>query len=328
MNNMNFFKDKKILVTGGTGFIGSHLVDRLVSLGSIIYVPTRNKEFQLDNKRINIMRGDLNNLNFCNEITKDIDIVFNLAADVKSIHYKTQHPASCFRDNLTIFMNILESSRINKVKKFLTMSSVSVYPSECKIPIPEEEGIISTPNPNQESYGWAKRMQEFLSISYSKEYNMNISIIRADNVYGPKDNFNNDSVHVIPTLIRKIISNENPINVWGSGNQTRSFIYIDDLIDGLNLAIEKINNGDPINIGSEEEISIKELVETIMNLSNKKPQIIFDKTKAEGHKRRVCDISKAKKILGFKAKTNIKEGLNKTIEWYKNENIFSSRNCI
>jgi GDP-L-fucose synthase len=248
---------------------------------------------------------------------KGNEIIVNLAARVGGIEYNIKHPGSIFTDNLKVFSNVLEAARKADVERFLTVSSACVYPRHCKIPTPEEEGFVGTPEPTNEGYGWAKRMEEFLSMSYAKEYGMKIAIARPYNAYGPRDNFDPKSSHVIPSLIKRILDRENPLVVWGTGNQSRSFLYVEDFAEGILLTCEKYVVADPLNIGADDETTIKDLVNLIIDITRIKTNLVFDKTKPEGQPRRKCDATKAKKILGWEAKTPLKEGLRKTIEWYR-----------
>ena len=315
---MKFWEGKKTLVTGGRGFIGSHLVELLAKEGAEVTVPIRSDTRYLgNNKNIRLVYGDLQNMDFCSEVCKNKDIVMNLAADVGGIEYNIRHQGSIFRNNLSIFMNILDASRINDIERFLTVSSACVYPRHCIIPTPEEEGFIESPDPSNEGYGWAKRMEEFLSIAYSKEYNMNIAIARPYNAYGPRDNFDPNSGHVIPALIRRVMSGENPLIVWGSGEQTRSFLYAEDFARGLMIVTEKYCKADPVNIGSDEEVKIKDLANLIVKLSGKKTNIIFDDSKPSGQPRRSCGTKKLFEKTGFRTEVPLEEGVRRTIEWYR-----------
>ena len=320
---MKFWEGKKTLVTGGRGFIGSHLVELLAKEGAEVTVPIRSDTRYLgNNKNIRLVYGDLQNMDFCSEVCKNKDIVMNLAADVGGIEYNIRHQGSIFRNNLSIFMNILDASRINDIERFLTVSSACVYPRHCIIPTPEEEGFIESPDPSNEGYGWAKRMEEFLSIAYSKEYNMNIAIARPYNAYGPRDNFDPNSGHVIPALIRRVMSGENPLIVWGSGEQTRSFLYAEDFARGLMIVTEKYCKADPVNIGSDEEVKIKDLANLIVKLSGKKTNIIFDDSKPSGQPRRSCSTKKLFEKTGFKTKVPLEEGIKRTIEWYRKNKTY------
>jgi GDP-L-fucose synthase len=324
MADSGFWKGKKVLVTGGSGFIGSHLVELLLDAGAVVSLTAHRKTSVERNlksvaEKANVIYGDLLDLNFALEATKGQDIVMNLAARVGGIEYNIKHSGSIFRENLQMFMNVLEASRINKVERLLTTSSACVYPRFCTVPTPEEEGFKDRPEPTNEGYGWSKRMEEFLSEAYSKEYGMKIAIARPYNAYGPRDNFDPKSSHVIPALIRRVVEGENPLMVWGSGNQSRSFLYVVDFAKGLMEVCEKYPEADPVNVGNDTEVTIRELVEAIVELTGKDIEIKYDTTKPEGQPRRNCDTRKLKEKTGYEAKTSLKEGLKATIDWYNAE---------
>ncbi len=319
-----FFIGKNILVTGGSGFVGSHFVEKLVAAGAVVTVPYRNRKKAEKNlkailSKITLVEGNLYDSSFCDQIIGQKDIVCHLAADVGGIHYNVAHPGTIFRENLSAFMNILEAARKNNVERFLTVSSACVYSKECTVPTPESEGFKDVPEQTNEGYGWAKRMEEFLSRAYAKEFGMKIAIVRPSNMYGPRDNFEQEKAHVIPNLLTKIMNEDGTLTVFGTGKPTRAFLYVEDFCDSAMAAIEHACDCDPINIGSDEEISIKELVELLCKHTGKSPKIMFDTTKPDGHMRRASDITKAKVKLHFKSKMPIEEGIKKTIVWYKEE---------
>lgn len=321
MTKSKFWKDRKVLVTGGAGFIGSHLVEKLIESQAKPVVPVRSLS-KIDNlktvrKKINLVKADLFDFKACLRITQGIDLVMNLAADVGGIEYNIKHPASIFRNNVQPFLNILEAARINKVGRFLVVSSACVYPRFCTVPTPEEEGFKDMPEPTNEGYGFAKRTQEFLGQKYAQQYKMKIGIARPYNAYGPRDHFEPERSHVIPALIKRVFDGENPLVVWGSGNQSRAFLYVDDFARGLMEVIEKYPQADPVNIGTSQETKIKDLVKLIVKLSGKNPELVFDVSKPEGQPRRNCETQKAKNKVGFEAGVSLTEGLKKTIEWYR-----------
>ena len=317
----SFWRKTPVLVTGGAGFIGSHLVEQLVSLGAKVKVAHRTDSdlsfLEEVRSKIELAPGDLKNPEFCRGVVSGQKIVMNLAASVGGIEYNIKHPASIFRDNLEVFMNVLEASRLEKVERFLTTSSACVYPRFCSLPTPEEEGFKDAPEPTNQGYGWAKRMEEFLSASYAQEFGMKIAIARPYNAYGPRDNFNPQSSHVIPALIHRALSGENPLKVWGNGDNSRSFLYVKDFARGLILTTEKYPKADPVNLGADEEISVRDLIKLICRLAGTNQKIVFDESKPTGQPRRRCDTRKAERELGFKTEYSLEKGLKETIEWYQ-----------
>lgn len=314
-----FWVDKKVLVTGGSGFIGSHVSELLVKRGAKLTILDHIKKENIQSilSKVKLIDGDIDNSQVAFKACQDKDIVINMAARIGGIEYNMNHQGSILRDNLLIASNMLEGARLAKVKRFLQVSSACVYPHEAIVPTPESEGFRDEPEPTNGGYGWGKRMGELLSKYYAQQYKMKIGIVRPYNCYGPRDHFDPKISHVIPALIKRVFDGENPLKIWGSGNQTRAFLYVEDLAEGILLATEKYCVADPINLGTDEEVSIKELVNIILKLSNQKRKIIFDIAKLDGSPRRNSDNRKAKKTIGFKAKTKFVEGLKKTIDWYK-----------
>lgn len=301
---MNFYKNKRVFVTGGTGFIGSHLVLKLRAAGAKVTAFSR-KELDLIDKTA-VQRK-----------ISGHDFVFHLAASVGGIHYNQVHPASLMYQNLLPTLNVLEAARKAKVSRILIVSSACVYPRFCTIPTPESEGFKDEPEPTNYGYGWAKRTAEILAKTYYQEFGLPIGIVRPYNAYGPGDNFNPETSHVIPSLIKRVLDGERPLTVWGDGSATRSFIYVDDLVAGMMLALEKYPVPDPINLGTTEEVSIKCLSEMIIKFSGVKTKIKFDAGKPNGQPRRNCDVAKAGKILGFMAGTKLAQGLPLAINYYR-----------
>jgi GDP-L-fucose synthase len=326
--DINFWKGKKVLVTGAGGFIGSYVAEILVEKGAEVFAilrsPESNHSFINSLKgKVTLVYGDLKDFEKCRGLVKNKDIVLQLAAKVGGVGFNIEHPAYLYRENTIPFINIIEASRLEGVERFLTVSSACVYPRFCTIPTPEEEGFKDMPEITNEGYGLAKRMQEKLSMYYAKEYGMKIAIARPYNAYGPKDDFDPKTSHVIPALIKRAIEAKpgEPFVVWGSGEQTRAFLYARDFAEGILEVCEKYPNADPVNIGTNEEIKIKHVVSLILEILGKSSQIEFDMTKPEGQPRRNCDTSKAEKVLGgWKSKTSLRQGLEKTIEWYKQNN--------
>lgn len=317
----NFWKDKKVLVTGGSGFIGSHLCEMLVKKGGIVSITTRDSS-NLENiesikKEVKIIKANLSDFNSALRVTKNKDVVLNLAAKVAGIQFNINHPATMFSENVIISDNVLKAASRNMVERFLIVSSACVYPRFCTIPTPESEGFLDNPEPTNVGYGWAKRATELMGKFYAQEFGMKVAIARPYNAYGPRDNFDPKTSHVIPALIKRIFDEENPLVVWGSGKQTRSFLYVEDFARGLLEITEKYPNIDPVNLGTKEEITIERLARLLVKLSAKKIKVTFDTKKPDGQPRRNCDIRKAKKLFGYEAKIPLELGLSKTIKWYK-----------
>lgn len=309
MNN-RFWKNKKVLVTGAHGFLGSHLVTLLKKAQpKLLRLPKSSKY-------------DLRLVENCLRVVKDIDIVIHLAANVGGIGYNQEHPGSLFYDNLMMGTLLMEEARKSKVKKFVSLGTVCAYPKFTKVPFKESDLWLGYPEETNAPYGLAKKMQLVQSQAYRQEYGFNSIYLIPVNLYGPGDNFDPRSSHVIPALIRKFIEakreNRQSVTVWGTGKATREFLYVEDAARAILLATEKYNSSEPINIGSSFEISIKELSETIKLVSGYKGKIIFDKSKPDGQPRRKLNVSKAKKEFGFTSEVKFIEGLKKTVEWYEN----------
>lgn len=317
----SFWKSKKVLVTGGAGFIGSHVVEKLVAREATVSIMDNLISGSLDNvakvkNEVKFINGNCASLEEAEKACVGQDIVMNLAAKVGGIEYNRMHQATMFRDNLPIETTMIEAARRALVGRFLVISSACVYPHDCSIPTPESEGFLDEPEPTNEGYGWAKRMGEKIGEYYTKEFGMKVGIVRPYNCYGPRDHFEPGKSHVIPALIKRVFDGKNPVKVWGSGNQTRAFLYVEDLAEGMILAIEKYPRPDPINLGTDEEISIKDLIEKIVRISKMHTKVEFDTSKPDGSPRRNSDNKKAIEEIDFRAKVDLDTGLKKTIEWY------------
>lgn len=325
-----FWTNKRVLVTGGTGFIGSHVVEKLVVLGAKVTVMDNLSNGKIKNieylrGRVKFMKGDCTNPRDALAACKNQECILNLAARVGGIEYNRTHQGTMLHDNIIIASTMIEAAREANVDRFLVISSACVYPHNALVPTPESEGFRGEPESTNGGYGWAKRMAETLGKYYAEEFGMNVGIVRPYNAYGPRDHFDSATSHVIPALIKRVMDGEDPVIVWGSGTQTRAFLYVEDLAEGMIQAIEKYPQPDPINLGTDEEVSIAELVSMIINISGVKASVRFDSSKPDGSPRRNSDNTKVKENVGFTAKTSLQEGITKTVKWYKELNSSSSR---
>ncbi len=323
---MSFWANKQILVTGASGFIGSHLVDRLLLEGAIVRTcgrsDERHKQFLGPNaSEVEFIEGDLTSLDFAEQICQGQELVFHLAAKVAGVGYNSVHPGSILFDNNIIGSNILEAAVRTNIERICLTSSACVYRRHCQIPTPESEGFLDDPEPTNLGYGWAKRFLEVQGRCYAEEYPIKVALPRPYNAYGPRDDFEWETSHVVPALIRKVIEGQNPLEVWGDGSQTRSFLYVSDFVEGLMLTLEHCPECEPINIGSNEEITIADLIRLIIKTAAMETEIEFDVSKPKGQPRRIGDYSKAQDLLNFQAKVPLAEGLQHTIAWYKEHRL-------
>lgn len=320
----DFWEGKRVLVTGGSGFVGSHLTEMLVARGAKVTVPLMSAEMPMKflshvREKINVAVANLMNIDDALRVTAKHEVVMNLAARVGGIEFNIQNPGLSFYENTQMFLNVLEASRINTVERFLVTSSACVYPRNCTIPTPETEGFLDMPDPANDGYGYAKRVQEFLAQKYAQQYGMKIAIARPYNAYGPRDSFRSSTSHVIPALIRRIFEapEGGTIEVWGNGQQSRAFLFVEDFARGLMEITEKYAVADVLNLGTDEETKISDLVAMIIKLSGKNLDVHFDTTKPTGQPRRNCDTRKAKEKIGYISQITLEQGLKRTMDWYR-----------
>ena len=312
------YSDKNILVTGGTGMIGSHLVELLLEKNANVRIVAHEREIppELEDKGLDVVSGDLTEKKFVEESVKDMDYVFHLAAYTGGLGRTSTHPASTLTPNLIMDGNVLECAKNEGIERFLYASCTCVYPNDEKT-LEEEDAWKGNPPEIHASYSWSKRMGERQAIAYHKEYGMNIAIVRPSNSYGPRDSDDLETAHALGSLIMKAINKMDPFVIWGDGNPIREYIYAQDAAKGMLLAMENYCVGDPINLASGEFVSISELARKILKLTNTSPEIKFDKEKPSGQKRRVLSNKKAKEKIGFVAETSLDAGIEETIKWYK-----------
>jgi GDP-L-fucose synthase len=307
---MKFWDDKKVLVTGGHGFLGGHLVKKLEGLGAKVAAP-RHADYDLvDRDQVIKMYKD-----------NPSELVIHLAAVVGGIGINKAHPGKFFYENLMMGVQLMEYARQLNIPKFVALGTVCAYPKYTPVPFKEKDLWSGYPEETNAPYGLAKKMMLVQSEAYRQEYDYNSIFLLPVNLYGPGDNFDPNSSHVIPALIKKCVdaveSGSDHIVVWGDGSASREFLFVEDAAEGIVLAAEKYNDSRPVNLGSSFEITIKDLVTIITKHTGFKGKVKWDKTKPNGQPRRKLDTSLAEKEFGFKSSTSFEDGLRQTIEWYK-----------
>ena len=309
-------KTKKILITGANGFVGKHLVQNLLELKNV----SLNNLYTPDFKEL-----DLRKWEDCQKAVQGKDVVIHLAAKVGGIGLNREIPGEMFYDNIIMGTQLMEAARQAKVEKFVALGTICAYPKFTPLPFKEEYLWSGYPEETNAPYGLAKKMLLVQAQSYRRQYGFNAIYLLPVNMYGPGDNFDPKKSHVIAALIKKIYEakkdNKKYIEVWGSGSATREFLYVEDGVEGIILAAEKYDKPDPINLGSGADISINDLAVLICKLMDFKGEIRWDKSKPDGQPKRLLEVSKAQKEFSFKSKTNLREGLQKTVKFYlENEN--------
>ncbi len=307
---MSFWADKRVMVTGGAGFLGSYVVEELQRQGCReIFVP-RSRDYDLTDS-VQIQRAFDDG---------QPDIVIHLAAKVGGIGINAEKPGEFFYENLIMGVQLMEIARRRNVQKFVAIGTVCAYPKFTPVPFKEEDLWNGYPEETNAPYGLAKKMLLVQAQAYRKQYGFNAIYLLPANLYGPRDNFDPRSSHVIPALIKKCIDakerGEDHIVVWGTGRASREFLYVADAARAIVLAAERYNSPEPVNIGSGREITIKDLVTLIAELTGFTGQIVWDTSKPDGQPRRCLDTSRAEREFGFRATTDLREGLRKTIDWY------------
>ncbi len=296
----------KILVTGGGGFLGSHLVERLVAEGEEVFV-ARRAEYDLTRQ------DDVARL----FIDAEPELVFHLAAEVGGIGANRANPGRYWYANLIMGANVLEQTRLYGSSKLVVAGTVCAYPKHTPVPFREEELWNGFPEETNAPYGVAKKSILVGGQAYRDQYGLNTIFLLPANLYGPRDNFDLDSSHVIPALIRKMVEGEDEVVLWGDGSPTREFLYVEDCADGLVRAAELYDRPEPVNLGTGVETSIRDLAETIAELTGFSGEIRWDTSMPNGQPRRSLDASKAEQLFGFRAETPLREGLERTIAWYR-----------
>jgi GDP-L-fucose synthase len=300
----------RVLVTGGAGFLGSHVVERIRSMGWEPFVP-RRRDYDLT------VEGDVAQL-FADARP---ELVIHLAAEVGGIGANRANPGRYWYANLVMGAHVLEQSRVNSVAKVVLLGTICAYPKFAPVPFREEDLWNGYPEETNAPYGVAKKALLVGAQSYREQYGTNAVYLLPVNLYGPRDNFDLETSHVIPALIRKMIEaqdrDDREIVLWGDGSPTREFLYVDDCAEGIVLAAERYDGSEPVNLGTGQEISIRELAELIGDLTGFTGEIVWDTSKPNGQPRRQLDVSRAQELFGFTARMPLRDGLQRTIEWYR-----------
>jgi GDP-L-fucose synthase len=307
---MGFWETRRVVVTGGHGFLGSFVVDKLRAAGA---------------KEVVVPRSDKHDLRIQTEALRLYtdtrpDIVIHLAAVVGGIGANRQNPGRFFYDNAIMGLNVIEAARITGIEKFVCAGTICSYPKFTPVPFREEDFWNGYPEETNAPYGLAKKMLLVQLQAFREQYGFNGIYLTPVNLYGPRDNFDLESSHVIPALIRKCIEAKQAdapeIVAWGTGNATREFLYVDDAAEAIVLAAEKYSKPDLVNLGSGEEISVRDLLEMIRTMVGVQGAIRWDHSKPDGQPRRSLDTSRAAREFGWRAKTSLRAGLKETIEWF------------
>jgi GDP-L-fucose synthase len=307
----SFLADKRICITGGGGFLGSYVIERLKQQGAIDIIVPRKVDYDLvDGAAVRKLLSAV-----------QPEVVLHLAANVGGIGANRAHPAEFFYDNLMMGVQLLHESWKHGVEKFVAVGTVCSYPKYTPVPFKEADFWDGYPEETNAPYGLAKKMLLVQSQSYRKQYGFNSIYLIPVNLYGPEDNFDLETSHVIPALIRKCLEaierGDEEVVVWGDGSPTREFLFASDAAEGIVLGADRYNDEEPVNLGSGEEISIKELVETIVKLTGYEGRLVWDASKPNGQPRRGLDTSRATELFGFTAQTKLAQGLRETVEWYR-----------
>jgi len=307
---MSWLADKRIVVTGGGGFLGSHVIEKLTAAGCrSIFVP-RSARYDLTRMADVVRMYD----------DARPEIVIHLAAKAGGIGLNREKPGELFYDNILMGVQVMEQARLHGVEKFVAIGTVCAYPKFTPVPFKEEDLWAGYPEETNAPYGLAKKMLLVQAQAYRQQYGFNAIQLLPVNLYGPRDNFDPEASHVIPALIKKCVdavqTGEREIVVWGTGSASREFLYVEDAAEAIVLATERYDRPEPVNIGAGTEVTIRDLVTAIARLVGFRGEVVWDSMKPDGQPRRCLDTTRAEREFGFKARTSLRDGLRKTIDWY------------
>jgi GDP-L-fucose synthase len=318
MAERTFYRDKKVLVTGAAGFVGTHFVEELLRQGAQVRAPIHQRPLIVDDPRIETVQADLTQLEDCRKTMRGVQYVFHAAGAVAAAAVTASNPMSAITQNLILTARCLEAAWLEGVDRFQVFSSSTGYPP-ADHPVKEEEMWIGPTYPAYFGYGWMRRYLERISEFVASKSSMKIALVRPSAVYGRWDNFDPVGSHVIPALVRRAVEKQNPYIVWGTGNEVRDFLHITDLVRGSLLMLEEHANCDPVNLGYGNSVRIKDIVHIILRAAgHEDAEVKFDTTKPSTIPFRMLNTSKAKRLLGFDAHITLEHGLADTVSWYLN----------
>ena len=300
----------RVLVTGGGGFLGSHLVERLESDGHEVFT-ARRADYDLTLPKSAAQLFD----------DAAPELVFHLAAEVGGIGANRSNPGRYWYANLAMGLNLLEQARLHETPKLVISGTVCSYPKFAPVPFSETALWDGYPEETNAPYGVAKKAVLVGGQAYREQYGLNAVFLLPTNLYGPRDNFDLETSHVIPALIRKMVDADETVVLWGDGSPTREFLYVDDCVEGFVLAAERYDGAEPVNLGASREISIRELAEVVADVTGYEGEIVWDTSKPGGQPRRSVDGGRARELFGFEARTGLRDGIERTVAWYRSNRV-------
>jgi len=296
----------RVLVTGGGGFLGSHLVERLEAVGHDVFV-ARRADYDLTSATDSARMFD----------DADPELVFHLAAEVGGIGANRANPGRYWYANLVMGAHVLEQARLHSTPKLVVAGTVCAYPKLTPVPFREESLWDGYPEETNAPYGVAKKAVLVGAQAYREQYGLNAIFLLPTNLYGPRDNFDLETSHVIPALVRKMVESDDEVVLWGDGSPTREFLYVEDCVEGLVRGAERYDGPEPVNLGAGREIAIRDLAELIADVTGYEGTIVWDETRPNGQPRRSVDASRARELFGFEARTPLRQGIEQTVAWYR-----------
>jgi GDP-L-fucose synthase len=312
-----FYKDKKVLVTGGTGFVGTNFVEELVKQGAYVRVPVHRRPLIVKHERVEAVPADITQLDDCLKVCKGMQYVVHAGGAVSAAGVTVSNPMAVITTNLIVTVQMLQAAWMSDIERFLLLSSATVYPS-ADHPIKEEEIWSGPTHPSYFAYGWMRRYLERMSEFVVQKSKMKIALVRPTAAYGRWDNFDPVTSHVVPALIRKAVQKLDPFEVWGTGDEVRDFVHVTDVARGGLLCLEKYATGDAVNIGYGKSFTVKDVVRIILKAAgHDKVEVRFDASKPTTIPFRMVDITKAREKLGFEPQMTLEQGLTDTLNWYK-----------